>query len=115
MAAAEREPAPAGAAERYDGQALLVAREQRAGREGARPRGGDVLLGDEHDVGRRQPEQLVRDRERGALDDHDQLRIARLVEQPGGALAVRGVGGDGAQRGLPAAPQPARDGVGDAA
>jgi len=71
----------------------------------------DAVLGDEHDVRARERHELVRECVRGGVDDNDERRVAGLVEQPGGARAVGGVGRYRLQHGAALAAQHAREGA----
>jgi uncharacterized cupin superfamily protein len=104
-------PAAAGAPEGDDREAVLLLRQPRAAVRGRRADGGRAQLGDEQQLARHVPEQRVERMVRRGLDEHDEVGRARLLEQPGRALAVGRIGGDGLEDLSAVTAQPAHDGA----
>ena len=73
--------------------------------------GGGAQLGDEQQLAGHLPEQGVERLVRRGLDEHDETGRTGLLQQPGRALAVGRVGGDGLEDLSTMTPQPAHDGA----
>ena len=79
----------------------------------AAPAARRALLGDQHDLGGGERQQLVQRPVGRVVEDDDQRRAARLVEQPARALAPVRVGRDRLQHAASGAAQRARHGGGE--